>query len=109
MGEVCNLTQDPFFKNAPVKVTTVTSTSFTFTTLPGHFDPVGSTITFSTYVSGGNVYLRQTGWWNIHDPGEWAKAEATQPVAFFTWQKMSDNLREYASLNQWLRPLGLAC
>ena len=46
---------------------------------------------------------------NIHDPGEWAKAEATQPVAFFTWQKMSDNLREYASLNQWLRPLGLAC
>lgn len=62
LGEVCNLTQDPFFKNAPVKVTTVTSTSFTFTTLPGHFDPVGSTITFSTYVSGGNVYLRQTGW-----------------------------------------------
>src|SRR5262249_15879129 len=31
----------------PVKVTEVTPTSFTFTTLEGHFDPPGSIVTFS--------------------------------------------------------------
>jgi hypothetical protein len=46
----------------PVKVTEVTPTSFTFTTLPGHFDPPGSTITFKTYVDeSGSVHLQHRG------------------------------------------------
>ena len=46
----------------PVVVSKVTSTSFTFTALPGHFDPAGSTITFNTWEDRGELCLSQTGY-----------------------------------------------
>jgi hypothetical protein len=51
----------PGDKNNPVVVTQVTPTSFTFTTEDPHFDPAGSTITFSTEIWDGFVYLHQHG------------------------------------------------
>jgi hypothetical protein len=57
----------------PVRVTEVTPTSFTFTTLPGHFDydarsPGGSTVTFSTRSdTAGAVHLEQVGVARTHD------------------------------------------
>jgi hypothetical protein len=46
----------------PVRVTEATATSFTFTTVEGHFDPPGSTITFTTWTDAdGNVHLEQRG------------------------------------------------
>jgi RHS repeat-associated protein len=46
----------------PVLVTELTDWSFTFETLPGHFDPVGSTIRFSVDTDPfGNVVLEQHG------------------------------------------------
>jgi hypothetical protein len=46
----------------PVRVTEASATSFTFTTLEGHFDPPGSTVTFTTWTDAdGNVHLEQRG------------------------------------------------
>jgi hypothetical protein len=46
----------------PVRVRGLTPFSFTFETLPGHFDPPGSTITFTTSMDRtGTVYLTQYG------------------------------------------------
>jgi hypothetical protein len=41
----------------PIEIAELTATSFTFLTLPGHFDGVGGTIKFSTVERGGVVYL----------------------------------------------------
>ncbi|WP_204287290.1 RHS repeat domain-containing protein, partial [Microbispora amethystogenes] len=46
LGEVCKL-QIPLWGTAPVKIVQLTSTSWTFEALKGHFDPTGSKITFS--------------------------------------------------------------
>lgn len=45
-----------------VDVVAVTDTSFTFITLPGHFDPPGSQITFTTWKDhDGYIHLEQWG------------------------------------------------
>lgn len=92
LNERCDLRDDPFFQDAPVKVTFCDSTSFTFTAQKGHFDPVGSTVTFSVYEENGVDYLRQTAVWNIHNPAELAKAEVTRLAAIGTWSQQAQNL-----------------
>ena len=57
----CRTCVDPFDNGNFVRVTDVTETSFTFRTLPGHFDGVGATIKFSTHEEGGVVYLQHDG------------------------------------------------
>lgn len=98
-GEKINL-QIPLYGNAPVEVTNVTPTSFTFTTLPGHFDPPGSTITFSVHESGGHLYLEQTAHWKFAGGfkglEQHAKAFATIPPAFAEWTREGSKLRKVA-------------
>jgi hypothetical protein len=107
-NEVCHLDVAPVAAaDAPVRVTSVTATSFTFTTLKGHVDPVGSTVTFTVYQSGGDVYFRQTAWWNTNDPVDLAKAYGTVPAAFLQWQRQSDNLRMYAYTEEWIDSFGI--
>jgi hypothetical protein len=82
LGEKCNLGADPFGRKWPVQVDRVSSTSFRFCVLPGsQVDPPGSWIEFSIYEKGGQVYLRQTAHWNIHNPVEWAGVNGTEPFA----------------------------
>jgi hypothetical protein len=46
----------------PIRVTEITPNSFTFTTLPGHFDPEGSTITFAIFPdASGMLHLEHLG------------------------------------------------
>jgi len=69
----------------------VTSTSLKFTvTSKGYFDPPGSTISFSTSESGGQVYLQQTA--NAPDAGTLSNVVAP-PVAKNTWANQASNLQ----------------
>jgi hypothetical protein len=102
-NEKCDLQNPPFFRNAWVQVTDVMGYHFTFTTLPGHFDPPGSTISFSVYNKGEDVYLRQTATWNIHNWAQRLKAWSTEGPAWLTWQEQADNLREQAGAYQFMR------
>jgi hypothetical protein len=78
----------------PVQVTEVTSHSFTFTALDGHFDPVSSTISFSiTSDPARNIY-------------QYAVAHADNPsllllvapfIANMTWTSQADALRDFLS------------
>lgn len=69
-----------------VKVSDVTSTSFKFTvTSNNYFDPRGSTITFSTGQSGGNIYLQQ----KANAPGGNPLAP---PIAEITWEGQAQKL-----------------
>ncbi len=73
-----------------VKVGDVTSKSLTFTVTSNHyFDPAGSTITFSTSQSNGNVYLSQT----ANAPGAGTLSNLIAPtLAAETWQNQASNL-----------------
>jgi hypothetical protein len=96
-GEKIDL-QTPFpWSKSPVEVIATSPTSFTFKTLPGHFDPPGSTITFTVYESGGHMYLEQTGHWNFASgmAGVEQRAMAYSSVApaVATWTQQGNNLR----------------
>lgn len=75
-----------------VRVTEVTDRSFTFTTLEGHFDGPDGTIKFTTYESGGWVYLRQDAyapnapWWN--------GLIAPLGAKYLTWPQQAWNLAQ---------------
>jgi hypothetical protein len=92
LHETCLLTPGPGI-SWPVTVTSMTSTSFTFTVGAGGFEPEGSTITFSTYVQNGDVYLRQKAVWNNKTWQNAVWTNCTEFGAFFTWQHQADNLR----------------
>ena len=79
--------------DSPVVVTGVTATSFTFTSLPGHFDPPGSTIRFRVYESEGEMYVEQTGRWRFTSPLQRPVSYASVVGAYVTWGQMGDNLR----------------
>jgi RHS repeat-associated protein len=91
LGAQCLLQPVPFdLVPSEVTITSVTATSFTFTSGTGHIAGPGGTITFSTYESGGSVYLRETAhapnasWWeNIVDP----------PGALANWLVLANNLK----------------
>jgi hypothetical protein len=75
-------------------VTNVTPTSFRFTTLPGHFDPPGSTVTFRIYESSGHMYLEQTGHWKFTSPEQRPLSYASVSGAYVQWDRMAGNLRQ---------------
>jgi RHS repeat-associated protein len=93
LGETCDL---QLLGDRWVSVSTVTDTTFTFTTLPGHFDPPGSTITFKVYRENGTVYLRQSARWNVSGTKEHLKARASVVPAMLSWQVQADKLRDQA-------------
>ena len=80
----------------PVRVTEVTPTSFTFTALRGHFDPEGSTITFSTRVDiVGTLRFEHFG---VTTRGNSSFTFLFAPfLAARAWDIQADNLR------RWLR------
>jgi len=92
LNESCLLNPAPGI-TWPVTVTNMTSTSFTFTVGAGGPEPEGSTITFSTYVQNGHVFLRQTAVWNNKTWQDAVWTNCTEPGAFLTWQHQADNLR----------------
>jgi hypothetical protein len=97
-GETIHLQTPLPWSNSPVQVVNVGRTSFTFKTLPGHFDPPGSTITFTVYESGGHMYLEQTASWKFA-PGaagvtQRAEAYASVAPAIATWTQQGNNLRK---------------
>jgi hypothetical protein len=85
----------PNTRGNPVRVVEVTPNSFTFETLPGHFDPPGSRITFRTYLDAEKgLHLEHYGATermadpdNIYVIGPY--------VADFTWQKQAANMRNW--------------
>src|SRR5262249_20835457 len=75
-----------------VKVTDVQPNSFTFTTLPGHFDGPGATITFQTTVENGHVIFQQIA--SAPDAG-WFESLAAPVVAQdFTWKEQAKALEK---------------
>lgn len=80
----------------PVMVTQVTATSFTFTTLPGHFDPPGSTITFTTWAdSSGSVHLEHRG---VTTRGDASPSYIVAPtLAGEAWDLQAARLRNWLS------------
>lgn len=79
----------------PIKVTEVTEHSFTFTTLEGHFDTPGSTITFTIYKDiNGIIHLEQYG---VALPSKEPsfKFLLAPDMAKFAWDEQADNLRKW--------------
>ena len=84
----------------PIEVSEVTEHSFTFRTLPGHFDTPGSTITFIIYEdTNGNIHIEHDG----------VALPATDPsikylfapdMAKLTWDEQA------ANLSKWLETAG---
>ncbi len=84
----------PFFlpSEYPVRVTEVTPTSFTFSTLPGHFDPLGSTVIFTTWVDlYGKIHLEQHGK-TTHSSRADPLLILAPVIAGFTWDIQAANL-----------------
>jgi RHS repeat-associated protein len=80
----------PYDNGNGVKVTGCTDTSFTFTTLPGHFDPPGSTISFRTFVDEhGTLFLEQHG----ETVAPIFLDKATEFGAKLTWADQAENLK----------------
>jgi RHS repeat-associated protein len=83
----------------PVRVTEVSPTSFTFTTMLGHFDPEGSTIRFSTYVDdAGNVLLEQhaAAWADMDDmPRPYFLNELAVTIASMGWDIQAYQLKSF--------------
>jgi hypothetical protein len=102
LGRVYDLTNrenSPIFPlppgRFPIRVTEVTANSFTFTTLPGHFDPPGSTITFTIFPDpAGMIHLEHLG---VTAPS--ADLSLMYPAAPYmagkTWDIQAANLREF--------------
>jgi hypothetical protein len=80
-----NLGQGP----DPIEVTSVSATSFTFTTLAGHHRGAGQTITFTTIEKLGHVWLIQSGTFNSLDPRQYAYNAG----AIAAWALQAHNLR----------------
>jgi uncharacterized protein YukE len=80
--------------DSPVVVTGMTATSFTFTSLRGHFDPPGSTIRFRVYESQGEMCLEQTGRWKFTSLAQRPVSYASIVGAYVTWGQMGNNLRQ---------------
>jgi hypothetical protein len=79
----------------PIQVTEKTPNSFTFTTLPGHFDSPGSTITFYTWADEkGTVHLGHLG---IAEPSadHSLKFIVAPDAAAWTWDQQANNLRRW--------------
>jgi hypothetical protein len=76
----------------PVQVTAVSKTSFTFTALPEHFDPPGSTITFSIVERRGAIFVLQKGRALRDDEGS-VLDRATAIAGWITWAQQAENLR----------------
>ena len=108
LGQRCDLVTPTPWSDSPVEISACDLTSFTFTTLPGHFDPVGSTITFSVYQMNGVTYLRQTAVWNIHNFVEGAGALTTVLGAGFTWLQQAQNLSSSINPKAWADYYGSA-
>ncbi|MBI4492385.1 MAG: RHS repeat-associated core domain-containing protein [Chloroflexi bacterium] len=96
LGAQCDLDAGPGpAKHAPVEITAVSSTSFTFTALERHFDynpkdPQGSWIRFTIIERGGNIYLQQKARALVEDP----RIDFLAPrVAYLTWAQQARNLR----------------
>ncbi len=79
----------------PIKVTEVTPTAFTFTTLEGHFDTPGSTITFTIYEdTNGNIHLEHYG--KAIPSKEPSSIYLLAPyIAKITWDEQADNLSKW--------------
>lgn len=73
----------------PIKVTSVSADSFTFSTLAGHHRGAGQTITFKTFEKGGHVWLTQFGTFNSLDPRQYAYNTG----ATLAWALQAHNLR----------------
>jgi len=93
-GELIDLAVPTEGSHSRVKVTSETPTSFTFTTLPGHFDPPGSTITFTVYRSNGHMYLKQTAHWAFTSFTQMPVSYASAYFAPRVWDEMGGNLRQ---------------
>jgi len=86
----------------PVTVSEVTPVSFTFTAGLGHFDPEGSTISFTTYIDAdNNVHLQHLGW-TAKDKSPMAGdilvggvTMVAPYIADRTWRKMAAGLRSW--------------
>ncbi|MFN0070903.1 MAG: RHS repeat-associated core domain-containing protein [Chloroflexota bacterium] len=78
---------------APVKITSVTSTSFTFVALPGHFDKPGSWIRFRVFERDGQIFLEQKAQAQVNMIGDMADEYILSDV-WKTWQKQANNLRK---------------
>jgi RHS repeat-associated protein len=94
MHNTCDLDTGPT-RFAPVEVTDITTTSFTFTARFPHFDwhplcPDCSTITFTIVEKEDLVYLRHTG---RAVPISRTIGDIAAPQAYETWRKMANNLR----------------
>jgi hypothetical protein len=76
----------------PIVISAITPTSFTFTTLPGHFDPEGSTITFTTWVDdAGRLHLEQYGT-TLPSSEPDATFTAAPALARLAWNQQASNL-----------------
>jgi len=74
--------------NGTVRLSNVTAEKLYFTvTSRNYFDPPGSSITFQTYDSGGQVYLRQSG----NAPG---RPQIYADIAYVIWGQQAANLAE---------------
>ena len=93
-----------------VEVTSLTSTSFTFTVrTAGGFAPPGSTVSFRTYEENGGVYLEVIG--STPMPKSWEEyfaQQAEQTAAWFTWFEMAKRLRRDL-VGEWAFPYSLPC
>ena len=100
LGETCGLQPlSPLPVAAPVQVSSVSSAGFTFTALPHHFDPAGSTISFDVYASGGQDYLRQSAHWA--PGGNPILEQLSAGYAFLsTWREQALNLQYLLLTNQ---------
>lgn len=89
-GTKCDLQPTDPWHVAPVEVIQVTSTSFTFKALKGHFDLPGSTITFSIFESNCDIYLEQTAHAKLPNPF----LDFIAPIiAANQWAQQAENLR----------------
>jgi hypothetical protein len=80
----------------PVRVTGESPTSFTFTALPGHFDPPGSTITFSTWVDNSSrLNLEQYGKTSPGAEESPALYSAAPTVAHWAWDQQAANMQSW--------------
>lgn len=92
----CDLATGPS-NYAPVQVTAITSTRFTFTALPGHFDynpqaPADSWIRFRIFKRDGAIYLEQKARALVDD--RLVDFVAPKFAYLFAWAQQAQNLRK---------------
>lgn len=99
-GVRCTLAPGPSLLHGvgTVLVENVTPTSFSFSVVSKHyFDPPGSTITFSTSASGGDLYLTQC----ANAPkANWFFNAVAPPIARIDWEAQAVNLNHALGLTE---------